>query len=225
VNDIQSETRLMFEHDAYRLLQKYNIPVPSHRLVHSEEEAVAAARIIGFPVVMKIVSKDVIHKSNIGGVILNISNEDATREAFKKITLSARNVNATVYGILVSEMICDGIETIIGFSVDPEFGQYIIFGTGGTLVELFDDTSLRLLPFSRKEALSMIKEVKGAKLLSGYRGDTPKDIEALVEILIRLEELIKKEPVTEIDLNPVIVMEKGVVVADARVFINVRKEN
>ncbi|MGI6575692.1 MAG: acetate--CoA ligase family protein [bacterium] len=218
MGELNCQHRLMLEPEAYRLLQAYGIPVPAYHLATCVEQAVTAAQKIGFPVAMKIVSQDVVHKSDVGGVKLHLASAEEVRGAYGEIVALAQEQGFAFDGVLISEMVGGGIETIIGLSEDQEFGKYIVFGLGGVFVELFADISLRVLPIQKKDAEAMVTEVKSSKLLAGYRGDTPKDTAALVDILVKLAKMAQEKPLVAVDLNPVIVKENGAVVVDARFY-------
>ncbi|MFB3812978.1 MAG: acetate--CoA ligase family protein [Terriglobales bacterium] len=186
----------------------------------TELEAVEAAMRIGFPVALKINSPDITHKSDVGGVVLNLANEAEVRAAFGKIQAieSARGFRAG--GALVCAMARGGHEVIIGVTRDAQFGHAVMFGMGGTLVEVLKDVSFRIVPLTVRDAAEMIAEVRGAAVLRGVRGAKPADVNALAELLVSVSELVRKHPeIDEMDLNPVFVYEQGAVVADARVAL------
>lgn len=214
----QPKKKMISEPEAYRLLKNYGIPLPASGFAKNSEEAVLEAKKIGFPVVMKIVSEDVIHKSDIGGVKLNLVSEQEVSCAFQEIANIAQDVNLRFDGVIITEMIKGGVETIIGCSEDAEFGSYIIFGLGGIFVELFKDVSVRVLPLSAQDAEEMIREVKSSMLLLGYRSEKAKYITGIVDIITKMSRLVIEEKIAEVDLNPVIVRENDVYVVDARIF-------
>ncbi|RLI73096.1 acyl-CoA synthetase (NDP forming), partial [Archaeoglobales archaeon] len=183
-----------------------------------EDEAVKAARKIGFPVVLKVASRKIVHKSDAGGVILDIKSDDDVRRAFRNLM----NIEGAE-GVNVQPMLEKGIEIIVGVSEDDQFGSVLMFGLGGIFVEVLRDVSFRLIPISREEAEKMIKEVKGYKLLSGYRG-VRGDVDAVVDLVLRVSDLIESEDIIEMDLNPVFVYKKGCIVADARIVKGKRKK-
>ncbi len=207
--------------DSIAFLAREGIPVVSSRQAGSEEEAAAAAREIGFPVAVKLNSVDVTHKSDVGGVLLNVKDEAGVREAFRDLFAIAQRLGARHGGVLVSAMAAAGHEIIVGVTRDLQFGHAVMFGLGGTLVEVFQDVALRIVPFSEKDAAEMIEETRGAKLLKGVRGGKPADVEALRELLVQVSDLVTRHPeIDEMDLNPVIVHEKGLAVVDARVALS-----
>lgn len=214
----------LLEHESFELLRQYNIPTPDFALVQDVNEALKVAKDIGYPVVLKVVSPDIIHKSDVGGVILNINNDDELKDAYEKIT---RNIKekapyARIIGFLLQKMIPEGLETIIGATKDAIFGHVIMFGLGGVFVEALQDVSFRIVPITEEDARAMIKEIKGYRLFNGFRNMPARDEEAVVYILVKFSELLSDNPnIVESDLNPVIVLEKGkgAYAADARFII------
>ncbi len=207
--------------DSMAFLERDGLPVVSSRQASSEEEAAAAARQIGYPVVVKLNSLDVTHKSDVGGVLLNVKDEAGVRKAFADLAGIARRLGARQGGVLVSAMAPAGHEIIIGVTRDLQFGHAVMFGLGGTLVEILQDVSLRIVPFSEKDAAEMIAETRGARLLQGVRGGGPADVAALARLLVEVSRLVAKHPeIDEMDLNPVIVHEEGLTVVDARVVLS-----
>lgn len=212
----------LLEHEAKSFIAEYGIPVTKIRLARSEDEAVEFAKQIGFPVVLKIVSPQVIHKSDVGGVKVNLKNEEDVRRAYREIldNVRSRVPEAKVEGILVQEFAPAGVELIIGLMRDPQFGPTVMFGLGGVFVELFRDVSFRVAPLSEQDAETMIREVKAYKLLTGFRGMEPVDINAIRDALIKVGEIgVENEEIAEMDLNPVIAYPKGIKVVDARIIL------
>jgi acetate---CoA ligase (ADP-forming) len=206
--------------DSLSFLEREGIPVASSRQAGTEKEAVAAARQIGYPVAVKMNSLDVTHKSDVGGVILNVKDEAGVGKAFRELGAIARRLGAREGGVLVSEMAESGHEIIVGVTRDLQFGHAVMFGLGGTLVEVLRDVSFRIVPFSEKDAAEMIDETRGAKLLRGVRGGRPADVAALRRLLVQVSDLVTRhKEIEEMDLNPVIVHEKGLTVVDARVVL------
>ncbi|MCX6707049.1 MAG: acetate--CoA ligase family protein [Candidatus Woesearchaeota archaeon] len=184
----------------------------------SPEQAAEISKKIGFPVVLKIVSNNIIHKSDIGGVIVGIDNEAQAAEAYNKIMKSSKKVkNAKIEGVLVQKME-KGIEVIVGLKRDPQFGPVIMFGLGGIFVEIMKDTALRISPINKSQAMEMIKEVKAYPILAGARGSNPVNLEALSNIIMRISKLAENKNIIEIDFNPVIVNERSAFIADARII-------
>ncbi|MFN3267828.1 MAG: acetate--CoA ligase family protein [Zestosphaera sp.] len=219
----EGRTKLL-EHEAYDVLLKYGISAPKFGLATSTEEAVRLSEEIGYPVVLKIVSPDIVHKSDVGGVKLNLSSSEEVRRSFDEILRSVRikAPEAKITGILVQEMIPQSLEVIVGATRDPTFGPVLLFGLGGIFVEVLKDVSFRITPLTRYDAETMLTEIKAAKILDGYRGTPPRDKEAIIDIVLKLAKFMEEhESVTDVDLNPVMVFEvgRGAKVADARILI------
>ncbi|MCD6349056.1 MAG: acetate--CoA ligase family protein [Candidatus Korarchaeota archaeon] len=213
---------VLLEYEAKSLIAHYGIPVTKIHLAKSEEGAVEAAKEIGFPVVLKIVSPDVLHKSDVGGVKVNLKNEEEVRAAYRSIieNVKQRAPNARIMGILVQEFAPPGLELIIGLIRDPQFGPTVMFGLGGIFVEVYKDVAFRVAPLSEEDADSMIREIKAYRLLTGFRGMEPVDVGALKDALIKAGQVgLEHEEIAEMDLNPVIAYPKGLKVVDARVIL------
>ncbi|MEN6342270.1 MAG: acetate--CoA ligase family protein [Methanospirillum sp.] len=214
---------LLEEEDAYRLMRSAGVPVPASALTASREEAAEAAARIGFPVVLKIVSPDVIHKSDAGGVVLNVATPDAAASAYDAIveTVPVRVPGARIEGVLVAAQARPGFELIVGGRTDPSFGKVLTFGLGGTLVEFLHDVVVRVLPMSRDEVRAMVRQIGGYRLIRGYRNYPSLDEEALVDLIARVADLFDNDrTLAEFDLNPVVLYEKGAMVVDARLYID-----
>ena len=206
--------------DSMEFLAREGLPVVPSRQASTEEEAVAAAGGIGYPVVVKMNSIDVTHKSDVGGVILNVKDEAGVRKAFRDLVGIVERLGARQGGVLVSAMAPSGHEIIVGVTQDLQFGHAVMFGMGGTLVEVLRDVSFRIVPFSEKDAAEMIDETRGAKLLERVRGARPADVASLRELLVQVSDLVARHrEIEEMDLNPVIVREEGLTVVDARVVL------
>lgn len=215
----------LYDHEAFKLLELSGFPVPKSGLAKGVDDAVGIAESIGYPVVLKIVSPQVIHKSDVGGVLLNINSPSEVKEGFNKIigNINKHIPNAEVYGVLVQEMLPQGLETIIGSTKDPVFGNIMVFGLGGIFVEVLRDVSFRIAPVELDEAFEMIEEIRSSKVLAGFRGSAPRDKNALAELIVKLSKLVTEIPeIKEVDLNPVIVYEegKGAKIADARFIVS-----
>jgi acyl-CoA synthetase (NDP forming) len=166
-------------------------------------------------------SLDVTHKSDVGGVLLNVKDEAGVRKAFRDLAGIVERLGARQGGVLVSAMAAPGHEIIVGVTRDLQFGHAVMFGMGGTLVEVLRDVSFRIVPFSEKDAAEMIEETRGAKLLQGVRGGRPADVTALARLLVQVSDLVARhDEIEEMDLNPVIVHEKGLTVVDVRVALS-----
>lgn len=201
------------ELDAMRLLGAAGIPIAEERLATSADEAAAAAQTLGLPVAMKLVSPDILHKSEIGGVLLDVASAVEAGEGYATLTerAAAAAPDARLDGVLVAPMVAGGVETILGVKRDPDFGPAVIFGLGGVFVEVLGDVARRMAPFGEAEALEMIREVKGYPLLEGVRGGAPADIEALAAALAKLSVFADatSDRIESIDLNPFIVLPAG----------------
>ncbi|MEL9997317.1 MAG: acetate--CoA ligase family protein [Sulfolobales archaeon] len=225
IGNARSEGRYkLLEHESYEVLRYYGLPVPKFGLARSVDEAVALAEKIGYPVVLKVVSPDIVHKSDVGGVIVNLNTSADVSEAYKRIykNVGERAPNARVYGVLVQEMVPNGLEVIIGSTRDPTFGPIILFGLGGIFVEVLRDVSLRIAPITVYDAEAMINEIRAAKILEGYRGELPRDKKALTDVILKLSKLVEEvEEIKDVDLNPVMTYEagRGAKIADARIII------
>ena len=222
IEKAKKEKRSLLETEAKELLREYEIPVPDFKLIKSEDEIIGLAKEINFPIVMKIVSPDIIHKTDAGGVKIGIKTEKEARIAYQEIIFEAKKYNkeAKILGIIVYPMIPQGTEIIIGMMKDPHFGPVIMFGLGGIFVEILKDISFRILPIEERDAEEMISEIKGYKILKGIRGEEPKDIEAIKDLLLKISQLTLDNPeINEIDLNPIFVFNKGLQVVDARMIL------
>jgi 4-hydroxybutyryl-CoA synthetase (ADP-forming) len=222
-NITQQGRKNVLEEEGYEVLSSYGFSTPRSFLGTTEEECTRAARDkIGYPVVMKIVSPDIIHKSDAGGVKVGLKNDNEVRAAFKEISNNAKKYksNAQIKGILVQEMITSAKEIILGSKKDPLFGPLIMVGLGGIYVEILKDVVFRLAPIDEHEAEKMVESIRAIKLLKGIRGEPPSDLAAVVDCLQRLSQLITDFPeIEEFDINPLLVLErgKGVRVADVRI--------
>jgi acyl-CoA synthetase (NDP forming) len=234
-----TERRNLLEPEAMALLSEYGLPVPRHELVSTPEQALAAAECIGYPVVLKVVSQDVLHKSEIGGVKTGIESAEALKKAWQEVSAAVesagrhtagrqgagrRNAGSTPEGFLVCEQAPPGLECIIGAVKDPQFGHALMFGLGGIFVELIKDVAFRVLPITRADAGQLVKETKSYKLLSGIRGQEAKDIEAVIDCLMKTAAVVQENPViAEIDINPIVIYERGAMVLDARILLGLSK--
>ncbi|HHT9124773.1 MAG TPA: acetate--CoA ligase family protein [Candidatus Brocadiia bacterium] len=207
---------------AKALLKAYGIPTPESVLTHTIKDAVKAAKSIGFPIVLKIVSSEIIHKSDVGGVKVGIKDVESLKTSYNKLldNVKANVPKAKITGVLVEKMAHPSIEVIIGALRDPQFGPAVMFGLGGIFVEAIKDVSFRLAPVNEKEALEMIKEIKAYPLLNGFRGSPRLDVYTTAKTLLTVSRIISEiEQIKEIDLNPVLVYPEGIMVVDARVIL------
>ena len=213
--------RSMTPAESMAFLAGHGFPVTPAHPAESEQEAVAAARNVGFPVAVKMNSPDVTHKSDVGGVILGVTDEEGVRKAYRLIAEAGGRIGARDGGVLVAAMAAPGREVIIGVTKDLQFGHAVMFGLGGIMVEVMKDVSFRIVPLSGQDAAEMTSEIRGARAMEGVRGSKPDDVAAVRDLLVRVSDLVSRFPgIEEMDLNPVIVHEKGLVVADARVVLS-----
>jgi 4-hydroxybutyryl-CoA synthetase (ADP-forming) len=215
----------LLEEEGYEVLEAYGFPTPKSILCTTEQECMSAANQIGYPLVMKIVSADIIHKSDAGGVKVGIKTDDELKNSFRTITDNALKYksDAKIKGVLVQEMVKSAKETILGASQDPTFGPVIMFGLGGIYVEVLKDVVFRIVPIDEKEAINMVESIKTIKLLKGVRGEKSSDLKAIADSLQRLSQLVVDFPeIKEFDINPLLVLEegKGARVVDARIILN-----
>ncbi|MDO9097817.1 MAG: acetate--CoA ligase family protein [Candidatus Methanoperedens sp.] len=213
-------SKILTEHETKKLLAKYGIPVTKESIATSADGALAIALQIGFPVAMKISSPDISHKSDVGGVVLNVKKEEVRTTYTELIALIKKKVpNAIIEGILIQQMAPTGHETIVGLKKDAQFGHALMFGLGGIFVEVYKDVSFRVVPIEKSDALDMISEIKGYPILKGIRGRKPADIDAIARVLVSVSDMAEKENIIELDINPLIVNESGAVAVDARAMV------
>lgn len=212
------------DRDVEKILKEFRIPVPKHFLVSSEEQAVGFAKRIGYPLVLKVSSPQIMHKTEIGGVITGIGCEKELRKAYNKLLENVRKKapRARIGGMIVQEMI-EGHELIVGSKIDPQFGPVIMFGMGGIFVEVLEDVSFRLIPVNRKDVREMIGEIRGYAILKGARGKRGINFKALEDCLLKVSGMVWKKyrsrkPIKELDINPLFANKKGVFAADVRVI-------
>jgi len=222
---VRSEGRLTVgDAEARRVMEAYGIPLPQSVLAKNPEEAIEAAESIGYPVAMKIASPDILHKTDIGGVRLNIRGPDEVRDSFDLLNYRALRFmpEAEIWGVLVQEMVEGCYEVLVGMSRDPQFGPLLAFGLGGIYVEALRDVTFRIAPVARWEAREMLSEIRGYSLLRGVRGESPADLEAIVDCILRVSQLVTDFPeIVELDINPLMVCEegKGAVAVDLRMAL------
>jgi len=216
----------LFEHEAKELCRLYSLPVTKGKVARTEEEGVALAKEIGFPIVLKIVSPQILHKSDVGGVVLNVKDEAGVREAYRRImnNVKTKKPEAKIDGVYVQEMAPSSTEVIVGATKDPVFGPTIMFGVGGIFVEVLKDVSFRLVPITKLDAEEMVHEIRSYKILEGARGMPKADESALVETLLNTSKMLMDCPeIKELDMNPILVYEKGAKVVDARIILEEAK--
>ena len=212
----------LLEPEAKIVCMEYGIPVTRFKVALSKDEAVKFADQISYPVVLKIVSPDILHKWDLGGVILNLKNAGEVKNAYNKILENAKRhkPDAKILGVLVQEMAPSSTEVIVGSIKDAQFGPALMFGLGGVFVEVLKDVTFRIAPITEADAREMITEVKGYPILKGYRGQPPADIDAIVQILMNTSRLIiDHTEIKELDLNPIMVYDKGAKTVDARIIL------
>lgn len=226
-NEIVSAARkegrtYLTELESKQIMKQAGISTTEIRLGRTKEEAISLAREIGFPVALKIVSPDVLHKTDAGGVKLNLNNEEEVAEAFDSIISSTKEhqPQANIQGVAVQNMARPGTEVIIGMSKDPQFGPVLMFGLGGILVEVLKDVSFRIVPLTKRDAREMIREIKGYPILEGYRGLEPANIAVLEDMLLEVSNFVEQRPeIKEIDINPIFAYSDSAVAVDARVIL------
>jgi len=226
LDTIRKDKRIhLSETESYKLLEAYGMKVIQHITAKDLDATIAAANKIGYPVVLKIISPDILHKIDVGGVIINLKDENELKKAFKEISESVKSIkpDAKIQGFLIEKYFTEkSIEIIVGANAIKGFGSLIMFGLGGTFVEIFKDVAFRLAPLTKQDALNMIEETKGYKILKGFRGQPAYDINAIVDYLLRISQLVTDFPeLKELDLNPIKVLEgnKGLVIFDAKVIL------
>jgi acetyl-CoA synthetase (ADP-forming) len=218
----KEKRKFLLEPEAKNVCIKYGIPVTKFKVAKNETEAAKYAEQIGYPVVLKIVSPDIIHKSDVGGVIVGLKTAKDVRNAYKQILRNVKRHkrDAKIAGILIQEMAPSSTEIIVGAIKDPQFGPALMFGLGGIFVEVLKDVTFRIAPITKDEACEMITEVKAYPLLRGYRNMPPADVEAIVNILLNASRLIMDhQEIKELDLNPIMVYKKGAKTVDARIIL------
>jgi len=213
IQKAKKEKRDLILPEAFQMLQAYGIPVADCQVVHQKADLKKVISQIKFPVALKVISPKISHKSDVGGVVLNIRDLSEAESVYGKMNKLG---NGKFSGVLAQQMIPDGKEVILGAKRDPSFGPVVLFGLGGIYVEVLKESSLRVAPITRSEAEELILELKAATILKGIRGERPLDIKALVENLLRLSQLMMDFPeIDGIDINPIKVLEKGAIAVDA----------
>jgi len=217
-NKLESNQTVLTEFESKNLLKEIGIPIPEQELAITKEETIAVAKKIGFPVVLKLMAEDIVHKSDTGAVKLNINNEVEIATAYDELM---KIPSQSEKSISVQKMAVEPItELIIGMTTDAQFGPALMFGIGGILVELLEDVSFRIAPITEYDAREQIHEIKGFPILDGYRGKPKADLDAIVNTLLKISDLvIKHEEINEMDLNPVFIYESGLVCVDARIIL------
>jgi len=213
---------LLTEVESKELLKKAGIPVVEAKLSRSKKEAISTSKEMGFPIVLKISSPDVVHKSDSGGVKLGLANATQVGKAYNEVISSVKQAypKAKIEGVSVQPMAPPGVEVIVGMSKDPQFGPVLMFGLGGILVEVLKDVSFRIVPVTARDAREMIREIKGYPILEGYRGQKPASIPALEKLIVKVSQFVEKNPqIKELDLNPIFAYPDKAVAVDARIIL------
>ncbi|KJR97742.1 MAG: acetyl-CoA synthetase [Desulfobulbaceae bacterium BRH_c16a] len=219
----EEKRTVLTEIEAKEILGEAGIPCTRTVLATTREKAVSISEEIGYPVVLKVSSVDISHKSDAGGVKINLQNKEAVEKAYDDIMTSCRAYapDADIEGVAVQSMAKVGAEIIMGMIKDPSFGPVVMFGLGGVLVEVLKDVSFRIVPIDKADAEDMTGEIKGKKLLQGYRGQDPADVPCLQDMLVKLSDFVNETPgIEEIDMNPVFAYKDGAVVVDARIILS-----
>jgi acyl-CoA synthetase (NDP forming) len=208
--------------ESQQICKLHHIPTPVSHMVQSVEEAVTKGNLIGFPVVLKIISPQILHKSDVGGVVLGINGEAALKEAYPKLIAEVRknNPKAEVLGVLIEKMMPSSTEVIVGGIRDSQFGPSVMFGMGGIFTEVYEDVAFRVAPLDKIDALNLIHELRGSKILEGIRGQPAADLAAIVDVLIDVSSLMSQHSaISQLDLNPVIAYPDGVCAVDTRIVL------
>lgn len=220
---IDSNELVLTEFESKELLREIGIPIPAQKLTKTKDETISAAEEIGYPVVLKLMAEDIVHKSDTGAVKLNIKSKEDVEQAFNELMkIPSKSEKKMSVQNMAKEPIT---ELIIGMTTDQQFGPALMFGIGGILVELLEDVSFRIAPITEYDAKEMIHEIKGFPILDGYRGKPKADIQAIVDTLLKISELVvKHEEINEMDLNPVFIYDNGLICVDARIILKPNKE-
>lgn len=212
--------------EAKEIMLAAGMDVPPFKVARTIDEAVKAAEEVGYPVVMKVVSEDIVHKTDMGGVLLDIDDEKEVVEGYEAIIRNCKRCapKANIRGMEIAKMVQKGVEIIIGSTTDPSFGKVLMFGLGGIYVEVLKDVAFRVAPVTKREIEKMIREISSYPLLIGVRGESRKDINSVIDAIYRVGILVDRFPeISELDINPLVVYEKGAKVLDARMNIEVKK--
>ena len=213
----------LLEPEAKAICLEYDIPTPRFKVATSPSNAAAIAGELGYPVVLKIVSPDIVHKSDVGGVVTGLSSSDAVEATYLSMmeNVRSRMPDARLIGVLVQRMAPESTQVIVGSVNDAQFGQTILFGLGGVFVEVLKDVVFRIAPVEERDARDMIREIKGYSMLTGYRGSPPVDQETIASIILSASRLVTENPqIEQMDLNPTMVYQRGAMVVDARMLLS-----
>jgi acyl-CoA synthetase (NDP forming) len=213
--------------EAKAVADAYGIPVPKEGVATSAADAAKLASDMGFPVVAKIVSPEILHKTEAGGVLVGLKSADDVQKGYETIVANAKkyDAKARIQGVQIQHMVKGGQEVIVGAVSDPSFGKLVAFGLGGVLVEVLKDATFRLAPASKEDALSMLDGIQAAEMLKGVRGSDPVDRDALADVIQKVSQLVRDFPeISELDLNPVFASKDGAIAADVRIVRRLRAE-
>ena len=219
---LASGRKVALPDESLAMVKLFGVDVPDYALVKTAEEAVEVSKKIGFPLVLKIASQDVLHKSDIGGVVVNLKNVEEVERNYNKVLDSLKRIvpDARIGGVLIQKQLLEATHLIVGGVYDEQFGPAVMFGLGGVFVELFKDVSFRIAPVTETEAMEMVKEIKAYPVLSGYRGSKKLDIEQVTKTIVNISELITNICIIkEVELNPLFAYEKSVKAVDARIIL------
>ena len=223
INDaVQSGKKSLLEPEAKEILKAWEIPLPPNFVVKDKDAVIGAANNIGYPVVLKVVSRDILHKTEAGGVMAGLKNAQEVEDSFNEMIfeLSDHYATAKIEGFLIERMVDKGVEVIVGGIRDAQFGPAVMFGIGGVIVELLKDVSFRLAPVTKEECLAMMEEIKAYPLLAGYRGAEPADLDAIADVIIKIGNIMAEAvDIKEMEINPLIVYPEGAMAVDARVVL------
>ena len=226
INDaVQSGKKSLLEPEAKEILKAWEIPLPPNFVVKDKDAVIGAANNIGYPVVLKVVSRDILHKTEAGGVMAGLKNAQEVEDSFNEMIfeLSDHYATAKIEGFLIERMVDKGVEVIVGGIRDAQFGPAVMFGIGGVMVELLKDVSFRLAPVTKEECLAMMEDIKAYPLLAGYRGAEPADLDAIADVIIKVGNIMAGVvEIKEMEINPLIVYPEGAIAVDARVVLNSR---
>lgn len=217
----------LLEYEAKLVCELAGLPVSKCIVARSPDEAVQAAQQLGYPVVLKIVSPDILHKSDVGGVVLDLRGPQEVKDGFERLLANVKRnkPEARIEGVLVERMAEKSVEVIIGGLRDPQFGSVVMFGLGGIFVEVLKDVSFRVAPVTVDDAYEMIKEIKGYPILTGFRGQKPLDVDVLADAIVKVSNLLDRyDEISQMDLNPIFVYERGAKIVDARILLKARGE-
>jgi acetyl-CoA synthetase (ADP-forming) len=220
---LSSGRNFLLEPESKEVVSSYGMPVTKFRVAKTVDEAIKFSGEIGYPVVIKVVSPDVLHKSDVGAVKINIKNAEEVKAAFAEIMKNVKKFksDAKIVGVIVEQLAPQGNEVIVGMAKDPQFGPALMFGLGGIFVEVLKDVAFRIAPLTEYDAREMIQEIKGYPVLTGIRGQKPADINSIVDVILKVSKLVTEHVrIEQLDLNPILVYEKGATIVDARIILS-----